>query len=118
VPTERRKHPRVSTPFEGTWPGASGAMNCRIADISLGGCFVHSLGLPTQGDRTTVTVTIGPHMLTFEGEVAYVEPRMGFALRFQEIPSDHLQELSRLLKALKQTGDVPPPPARRPSSGA
>jgi PilZ domain len=109
MPTERRRFRRISHHFEGTWPGASGITSCRIADISLGGCFVHSLSTPSKGDATSVTIRIGPHQLTFEGVVAYVEPRMGFALQFNEIPSDDLQELGRLLKALEEDSGPPTP---------
>ena len=38
VGSERRQHERVTKPFEGRWSGASGATECRISDISTGGC--------------------------------------------------------------------------------
>ena len=56
---ERRQHQRVMRPFEGNWRGASGANNCRISDVSLGGCFVQTLATPTAGDETHVTITFG-----------------------------------------------------------
>jgi hypothetical protein len=110
MPIERRRFRRISRPFEGSWSGASGDTRCRIADISLGGCFVHSLATPAKGDETSVTVLIGPHQLSFQGSIAYVEPGMGFAVKFRQIPSGDLEELGRLLEALQLAGGVPVPP--------
>lgn len=100
---ERRKHRRVSHPFEGSWTGASGgAARCRIGDISLGGCFIQSLATPTPGEATTITFEIGSHRLSFHGAVVYNEPGMGFAVRFGAVPPDELAELARLLDALEK----------------
>lgn len=97
---ERREHPRFAHPFEGTWTGASGASPCRIADISLGGCFVQSMATPASGENTTVTIHIGHHVFTFHGVVVYSEQGMGFAVRFKDIPEEEFAELKRLLDAL------------------
>ena len=99
---ERRHFDRISRPFEGSWNGSSGATPCRIADISLGGCFVQSLANPSPGESTTVTVTIGDHRLSFPGSVVYSEPGMGFAVRFKDVPEEELAELGRLLTALNE----------------
>jgi hypothetical protein len=101
VEHERRKHARLVRPFEGSWRGASGANVCRIGDLSLGGCFVQSLGVPTPGQRTTVTVNFAKeHSLMFTGTVVYVEPGMGFAVRFTEMTPGELDELRQLLEML------------------
>jgi len=98
---ERRLHPRVARPFEGTWKGASGTTRCRIADISTGGCFVQTLALPAAGETTVVTVAIGDsHAITFTGTVVYVDPGMGFAVQFAPLASASADELRRLLTAL------------------
>ena len=99
--SERRRHQRFSRPFEGTWHGASGSSGCRIADISIGGCFIQGLAMPAVGETTIVTVKIGSHSLSFSGKIIYVDAGMGFAVQFQDIPQDELEELSRLLKALE-----------------
>lgn len=98
---ERRKHNRLARPFEGSYSGASGATRCRINDISLGGCFVHSLSSPGKGESIVVTVTIGSHNLTFPGTVVYADAGMGFAVRFNDIPEQELDELARLLAAFE-----------------
>ncbi|HEX5214381.1 MAG TPA: PilZ domain-containing protein [Vicinamibacterales bacterium] len=98
---ERRQHPRVARPFEGTWTSRSGATRCRIADISIGGCFVQTLALPVAGETTVLTVAIGEsHAITFTGKVVYVDPGMGFAVQFTPLEAEHADELRRLLAAL------------------
>lgn len=98
---ERRQHPRVARPFEGTWKGASGMTRCRVADISIGGCFVQTLAMPAAGETTVVTIAFGQdHTLAFTGQVVYVDPGMGFAMQFTPLAADALGELRRLLEAL------------------
>ena len=98
---ERRLHPRVARPFEGTWTGAAGTTRCRIADISTGGCFVQTLALPATGETTSVTIAIGTsHAITFTGTVVYVDPGMGFAVQFTPLATGNADELRRLLQAL------------------
>ena len=56
--TERRRSPRVATPLDGSWSGASGGSACRIADISWGGCFINTLAEPSKDERTIVTMDL------------------------------------------------------------
>ena len=98
---DRRRHKRVSRPFEGSWRGASGASSCRISDVSLGGCFVQTLATPTAGDETQVTITFGKDVsITFAGKVIYVEPTMGFAVKFNELNDEGSEAVRRLIDAL------------------
>jgi hypothetical protein len=99
VKSERRKHQRHVRPFEGTYSGAS--TRCRIVDISVGGCFVQSIGGPNPGEPTVVTVFIGHHQLVFSGKVVYVDHGMGFAVQFTDVAQTELDELARLLAALE-----------------
>jgi PilZ domain-containing protein len=102
VQVERRQHSRVSKRFDGTWRGASGATRCSISDISLSGCFVHGLSVPSKGEHTVVTVEFGPHnSLSFAGDVIYGEPGMGFAVRFRSIEQSDFQRLTQLLDELR-----------------
>jgi hypothetical protein len=90
VGSERRQHDRVTKPFDGRWSGASGANECRISDISTGGCFVQSLtAAPNPGEATTVTVSFGQNFsMSLTGNVVYVEPGQGFAVKFAELPEN------------------------------
>lgn len=98
--SERRKHQRVSKRFDGGWEGSSGGGLCTINDLSVGGCYVQTLSTPSKGDKTTVTVRVGEHDLTLRGVVVYVDPTMGFAVRFQEVTEAEHDQLRELLESL------------------
>jgi len=98
---ERREHKRVARPIEGSWRGASGGSPCRLADVSLGGCFVQTLAEPTPGEHTVVTISHGSGpALSLGGEVVYTERGMGFAVRFDTLSREEREHLERLLDNL------------------
>jgi hypothetical protein len=101
VTKERRQHERYARALEGQWNGASGTGKCRISDISLGGCFIESLAMPAVGEDTTVTIHLGSHRLALAGRIVYVEHGMGFSVQFQDVHTDHIEQLVELLKTLK-----------------
>ena len=100
---ERRQHERFARALEGHWNGASGTSNCRISDISLGGCFIQSLAMPSVGEETTVTIHLGSHRAVLAGRIVYVEQGMGFSVQFQNVHSEQIQQLVDLLKTLQST---------------
>lgn len=98
---ERRQHQRLARPFDGNWQGASGANKCRIGDLSLGGCFVETLASPSAGEQTRVTINFGGDIsMTFAGTVIYVEPRIGFAVKFHELDAQASEQIGQMLEAL------------------
>jgi hypothetical protein len=99
VRQERRKHFRVTQLFVGQWHAASGAAQVRIADLSAGGCFVQSLAMPKQGERTSVSVTVGDSVFRFSGHVVYLD-RIGFSMKFDPISESEAAELDSRLTAM------------------
>ena len=100
---ERRQHGRSTQAFDGAWRGASAGARCRIADVSMGGCFVHSLAMPQKDERTFVTLTIDGREVTLEGSVVYVEPGMGFAVQFKDVSDAQRDVLTELVQAAART---------------
>lgn len=98
---ERRQHKRITKPFDGSWNGASGAAPCRIGDVSLGGCYVHTRAVPAVGEETTVTIAIGSHQFSFRGHVVHTDPGMGFGVRFVGISASDYERLAQLLDAIE-----------------
>ena len=99
--TERRQHQRLARPFDGNWEGGSGGTACRIGDLSLGGCFVETLATPTAGEETKVTINFGGDIsMTFAGTVIYVEPRIGFAVKFHDLDPQTTEQIGQMLDAL------------------
>ena len=100
---ERRQDSRVKSWFDGNWQGASGGGRCRLSDVSVSGCFVHSLAEPGVGERTTVTIELGASAsFSVESEVVYVERTMGFGVKFQNLSADRLAQLRQLLDTHKK----------------
>lgn len=99
---ERRRYQRSDRPLDGLWQGASGKGQCRIGDLGVGGCFVQTLAVPVVGETTVITVKSGDRELSLRGNVRYVEPGIGFAVQFQNIPADVNEELERLVTLMGQ----------------
>jgi hypothetical protein len=98
---ERRQRPRVTQPLEGNWHGASGSTRCRISDVSESGCFVQSM-MPSPGEKTTVSISIGQSQLTLPGTIVYAERGMGFAMKFDTLGSDDAAALAELVALLAE----------------
>jgi hypothetical protein len=83
------------------WRGASGATSCRIADISLSGCFVESLSAPPAGEEVIVSIRFKEAIsLSLRGRVVYVDPGIGFGVQFLELPEADARQLKRLIDLL------------------
>ena len=90
---ERRAHPRIKGPFEGWWDGTS-RQTGRLVDLSLGGCFVESVQLPTAGQVVVISIAVQGGQINIPGEVLYTEMHQGFAVRFVN-PPDGVVDLLR-----------------------
>jgi hypothetical protein len=102
VQNDRRKHPRVRVLLDGHWKARSVSGFFRLADLSLGGCFLQAHRFPSAGQHGTLTIYFkhdGPMVL--KGEVAHVIPPRGFAVRFEHLTSSHQFQLSIQLETLK-----------------
>lgn len=96
---EKRKHPRTSRPLEAKWQAASGGSDCRIADISWGGCFIQTPGVPAIGERTVVSTAIGGREVTLTGSVVALELAIGFSIEFDPLTKEQIDVLKELLGA-------------------
>jgi len=97
---ERRKYTRLARPVEGAWQADSAGMPCRIADLSLGGCYIDSTATPEPGATTTVRLTCGDHRATLRGRVVYVDRDLGFAVEFEPPADADRDALQHLLAQL------------------
>jgi hypothetical protein len=103
VSQERRKHTRILKPIDGRWGGGAASGQCRIGDLGLGGCFVHSLSAPRVGDSTSVSfVTHEGQKLELDGTVVHVEPRIGFSVEFREIAPEEAHDLTAFIEYLQK----------------
>jgi hypothetical protein len=98
---ERRRAPRATVPLDGEWHGASGQRAGRIGDISLGGCFVESMAMPSVGEEVSLRLTLpGGQSLDALAEVAYVSQGMGFGVRFLGLTPEQQEQLAEAMRRL------------------
>ncbi len=98
---ERRSSKRLSGTFEGGWDGASGLRDCRITDLSAGGCFIDAYASNPVGTRVTIVVRLSEQEFRLNSEVVYVDRVQGFAVRFlDDNDPKMLRSLHDLITAL------------------
>lgn len=95
---ERREEERVPVSLEVSWEGGSGRHTARISDISLGGCYLDTLGTALPGEIIGLTIKLpGGQPLTLRGEVAYHLPNLGFSVCFTYLTDEEQYQLSQLI---------------------
>ncbi len=95
---ERRVHPRLKGPFEGSWEGSSARVN-RIIDVSVGGCFIESVTAPASAQHIRISISFAGRPFSLHGVVLYAEQNYGFAVRFEEPPPEMLELIERATSA-------------------
>jgi hypothetical protein len=95
---ERRRHRRVAGSFEGRWDGLLGPRDCRITEISAGGCFVDTFSLQDAGTRGVVTVAVAGERFSLPGKVVHIDAVQGFSVQFDQ--SDATRRLAAILNGL------------------
>ncbi len=97
---ERRQHPRVPLSVSVIWEGASGKHEARASDISLGGCFVDTIGQVAVGEIIRFKFSITEdEAIELQGEVVSELPRFGFGLRFRDLSDEHRQRLETIISS-------------------
>lgn len=97
---ERRNHARLVGPFEGSWDGASGMRDCRITDLSVGGCFIDAYASQPVGAKIGVEVKVQGQRFRLPSQVVYVDRVQGFAVKFLEPDSPAGKGLADAIAAL------------------
>jgi hypothetical protein len=96
---ERREDRRASVSIEAWWEGMSGRHQARVSDLSMGGCFIDSLGKAEVGELIVFAVKPpGDDWLQLRGQVASVDEHVGFSLAFTYLTEDEQQSLAPLVK--------------------
>lgn len=98
---ERRSLKRYHGPFDGGWNGESGTRECRITDLSLGGCFIDSLSNNVAGSTVQVFLRLTERVLRLRAEVVYVDKVQGFAVAFHDNEPEVMSALAAALATLE-----------------
>ena len=94
---ERREDERRRVSFEAWWEGLSGRHAARVADISMGGCFIDTTGVAEVGELIVFAIRKpSGEWLQLRGEVVSVDPNVGFSVSYTFLTDEEQQELKRL----------------------
>jgi Tfp pilus assembly protein PilZ len=98
---ERREDPRRPVSVEAWWEGLSGRHQARASDLSMGGCFIDTLGRADVGEFMLLALKLPTgEWLRLRGQVASVAPKnTGFSVAFTYLTEDEQQALAQLLDA-------------------
>lgn len=99
-PSDKRKHPRVPIFLEVRWESAGGKYEARTSDLSLGGCFIDTIGHVAVGE--TITFKLRPpsgEWIELHGDVLYELPRYGFGVSFRGLSDESQKQLEALTGA-------------------
>jgi len=102
---ERRSAPRLTVSLNAVWDGANGNQPARITDLSLGGCYMDTVGETMTGEIVCFRVSLPDgDWLYLEGEVRHHTPKTGFGVRFLELEQQQEEKIEALLKAAYESG--------------
>lgn len=95
---ERRKYKRVVVSFEVKFFGTQN-YRARIADISLGGCYVETIAYVAVGEILTLEIeTPTNYWLKLRAKVEYIHPNVGFGVSFLPLTQNEMDVLENLLE--------------------
>lgn len=94
---ERREDERARVSLEAWWEGSSGRHESRVADISMGGCFIDTEGSAEVGEFIVFAIKKpSGEWLQLRGQVISVDPNVGFSVSYTFLTDEEQQELKRL----------------------
>lgn len=96
---ERRKDQRSPLPLEVRWEAHSGKSVARVSDLSMGGCYIETLGEVIEGERISFQIQLpNNEWLQLEGVVIYKHPNFGFGVRFDSLSDSRKEILASVLR--------------------
>jgi hypothetical protein len=102
---ERRSTPRLNVSLDAVWDGATGDHPARITDLSLGGCYLDTVGETMTGEVVCFRVSLPDgDWLYLEGEVRHYTPKTGFGVRFLELEQQQEEKIEAVLRAAHESG--------------
>ena len=80
------------------WEGNTGRYDARTSDLSLGGCFIDTIGRVTSGERLKFKLRMADEeWIEVEGAVIYAYPNVGFGVQFTNISESDKKKLEKLV---------------------
>ncbi|MDQ3817480.1 MAG: PilZ domain-containing protein [Acidobacteriota bacterium] len=95
---ERREEERKDVSLEVRWEGGSGHHTARVSDLSLGGCYLDTLGQAVVGEVIGVEIKMPDgSWLPLRGTVAFYKPGLGFSVCFTFLTDEEQYQLSQII---------------------
>ena len=99
---ERRRADRGTIYLEATWVGDAGRHGARVSDLSVGGCYLDTIGQAAVGEILTINVQLPKgDWITLQGKVAHLQSDMGFGIRFTNLSNEQRKFVNQLIAATK-----------------
>ena len=96
---ERRNNERTPILLEAKWESMSRRHEARVDDVSLGGCFVNTLGRVELNETVNLRIKLpNGQWLPLRGKVATYHHGVGFGLSFTSLNETEKAALKELLK--------------------
>ena len=97
---ERREEERKNITLDVRWDGGGSNQPARLADLSLGGCYVDTLGMVEIGEVISLEIKLpSGEWLPLRGTVTYQQPGLGFSLCFTFLTEDEEYQLAELINS-------------------
>jgi hypothetical protein len=95
---DRREEERKDITLEARWEGGSGIHPARISDLSVGGCYLDTLGRTEIGEVISVEIKLlSGEWLPLRGSVAFYHPGLGFSVCFTFLTDEEQYQLSQVI---------------------
>jgi hypothetical protein len=102
---ERRSTPRLSVSLEAVWDSESDNHPALIIDLSLGGCYLNTVGEIRTGEMVGFRVLLPDgDWLYVEGEVRHHTVGRGFGVKFVDLDPDQNEKIEWLLRLAQEAG--------------
>ena len=97
---ERREEERKEVTLDVRWEGGGGRHSARVSDLSLGGCYLDTLGQAEVGEVVGLELKLpSGEWLPLRGTVAFHQPGLGFSICFTFMTDEEQYQLTQLINA-------------------
>lgn len=100
---ERRRSQRKRLLLDARWESMSRSHEARVDDVSLGGCFVDTLGRVELNEAVNLEIQLpSGEWLSLQGCVASYQPNVGFGMSFTSLSEAQTVALKQLIEFTKE----------------
>src|ERR1700678_163164 len=83
-------------------------VNCRLTDLSLGGCYLTTASPFPRGTRVTLSTKMADIEVRSEGVVLVAHPEFGMGVEFFQITNEQQDRVRRMISILRASGGTSP----------